>query len=71
MFHTECYLTLQPGDFDVQAWSGRRDFVKIREALDKIVMILKAEGVTRFGATGYCFGGLFETLLCQRILILT
>ncbi|KIM77956.1 hypothetical protein PILCRDRAFT_76110, partial [Piloderma croceum F 1598] len=47
---------LGPG-FNVQEWLGRQDFVKIREALDKIITVLKAEGVTRFGATGYCFGG--------------
>lgn len=29
----------------------------LRPSLDKVIAALKEEGVTKFGATGYCFGG--------------
>ncbi|KIM77955.1 hypothetical protein PILCRDRAFT_824949 [Piloderma croceum F 1598] len=45
--------------FNKQEWFQRRDLVQIRDALNKVITALKAEGVTRFGATGYCFGARF------------
>lgn len=48
--------------FDVVSWVGS---VKpgARGAIDKVVEVLKAQGVTKFAATGYCFGGSSSALL--------
>jgi dienelactone hydrolase len=44
-------------NFDVMGWlnngHGQAD---TRPILDAVIDALKAEGVTTFGATGYCFG---------------
>jgi len=52
--------------FDRQAWFAKHMGPKkdpndptIEEMLDSVMEALKAEGVTRFGTTGYCFGGRF------------
>ncbi|GLB43348.1 putative dienelactone hydrolase family protein [Lyophyllum shimeji] len=44
-------------NFDLMKWLGSHGAEKTRPALDKVVAALKEEGVTAFGATGYCFGG--------------
>ncbi|KAJ7780157.1 dienelactone hydrolase endo-1,3,1,4-beta-D-glucanase [Mycena maculata] len=48
-----------PGkDFDIAGWFGRGHTTEqTRPLLDKVIAGLKAEGVTTFGAVGYCFGG--------------
>jgi len=43
------------GTFDLQAWLGKHGVEKTRPPLDKVIAALKEEGVTSFGATGYCF----------------
>jgi len=49
---------LGPGsDYDVIAWFTKHTQEATRPPLDKLIGALKAAGVTKFGATGYCFGG--------------
>jgi len=45
-----------PG-FNVQAWFPKHGSDQVRKAIDPVIEALKADGVTRFGTTGYCFGG--------------
>ena len=51
---------LQPG-FNMQdtlrVWFPKHQSEQVRKPLDAVIAALKADGVTRFGATGYCFGG--------------
>ncbi|KAF8903494.1 dienelactone hydrolase endo-1,3,1,4-beta-D-glucanase [Gymnopilus junonius] len=48
---------LNPGStFDLQAWVAKHGAENTRPPLDKVIAALKEEGVTTFGATGYCFG---------------
>jgi hypothetical protein len=37
-----------------------------RPTIDKVVAALRAEGVTTFGAIGYCFGGKWAVVLAQE-----
>ncbi|KAG2089661.1 Alpha/Beta hydrolase protein [Suillus cothurnatus] len=43
--------------FDLYAWLAAHGAEVTRPPLDKVIAALKEEGVTKFGATGYCFGG--------------
>ncbi|KAG2142850.1 dienelactone hydrolase [Suillus bovinus] len=43
--------------FDIKAWFAKHGTEQTRPPLDKVIAKLKEEGVTKFGATGYCFGG--------------
>ncbi|KAI0703746.1 alpha/beta-hydrolase [Cytidiella melzeri] len=43
-------------DFDRPAWMAKHSPESWISAVDNVVAALKAEGVTRFGTTGYCFG---------------
>ncbi|KAJ7483300.1 dienelactone hydrolase endo-1,3,1,4-beta-D-glucanase [Mycena latifolia] len=45
------------GDFDIGKWIAKHSRVETRPLLDKVIAALKADGVTTFGAVGYCFGG--------------
>ncbi|KAF8183685.1 dienelactone hydrolase endo-1,3,1,4-beta-D-glucanase [Pholiota molesta] len=46
-----------PGsDFDLGNWFPTHTQAHTRPTIDKVVNALKAEGITTFGATGYCFG---------------
>ena len=45
--------------YDLTAWLGRHESKETRPPLDEVIEALKAEGVDAFGATGYCFGGMF------------
>jgi len=45
------------GKFDIGAWFVNHGQDKTRPPLDSVIAALKGQGVTRFGATGYCFGG--------------
>jgi len=45
------------GGFDIMAWVGRHGADVTNPPLYKVIDALKAKGITRFGATGYCFGG--------------
>ncbi|KAF9061665.1 dienelactone hydrolase endo-1,3,1,4-beta-D-glucanase [Rhodocollybia butyracea] len=47
-----------PGsNFSVPDWLSRHGPEQTRPPVDKVIAALKEEGVTRFGATGYCVGG--------------
>jgi dienelactone hydrolase len=39
------------------AWFPNHTQAQTRPTLDKVIAALKQQGVTTFGATGYCFGG--------------
>ncbi|KAG2354494.1 hypothetical protein BDR07DRAFT_1474372 [Suillus spraguei] len=43
--------------FNFMEWLPKHGAEQTRPPLDKVIAALKAEGVTKFGATGYCFGG--------------
>ncbi|KAJ8585186.1 hypothetical protein M405DRAFT_844670 [Rhizopogon salebrosus TDB-379] len=45
------------GNFNISAWFANHGQDKTRPPLDSVIAALKEQGVTRFGATGYCFGG--------------
>ncbi|TFK39472.1 chlorocatechol-degradation protein [Crucibulum laeve] len=50
---------MSPGGpaIDIQEWFKSHGEKQTRPTLDKVINALKAEGVTTFAATGYCFGG--------------
>jgi len=43
--------------FKIHEWAPKHVQGQARTVVDKVVAGLKAEGITRFGAIGYCFGG--------------
>ncbi len=43
--------------FDTAAWFAKHGPKQTRPPIDKVVDALKREGVKKFGAVGYCFGG--------------
>ena len=43
-------------DFDRNAWIAKHGPESWQGSLDAVVAALKAQGVTRIGTTGYCFG---------------
>lgn len=45
-----------PQDFDRAAWLAKHGVDSWGPIVDKVVLALKAEGVTWIGTTGYCFG---------------
>ncbi|KAG2063790.1 alpha/beta-hydrolase [Suillus decipiens] len=49
--------TMNSPSFDFMGWLSKHGAEQTRPPLDKVIAALKAEGVTKFGATGYCFGG--------------
>lgn len=49
-------FSLDPS-YDLGAWVARHNEASVRPILDKVIEALKVQGITRFGATGYCFGG--------------
>ncbi|KAF8159866.1 dienelactone hydrolase endo-1,3,1,4-beta-D-glucanase [Crassisporium funariophilum] len=44
-------------NFDIMKWFPNHTQAQTRPTLDKVIDALKADGITEFGATGYCFGG--------------
>ncbi|THH18711.1 hypothetical protein EW146_g2328 [Bondarzewia mesenterica] len=44
------------GDFDLNGWFRKNGPEKLGPRIDAVIKGLKEQGVTRFGATGYCFG---------------
>ncbi|VDB85425.1 unnamed protein product [Peniophora sp. CBMAI 1063] len=42
---------------DLQAWLARHTFAHNTKRVQKVIHALKADGVQRFGSTGYCYGG--------------
>ncbi|KAJ7066815.1 dienelactone hydrolase endo-1,3,1,4-beta-D-glucanase [Mycena belliarum] len=43
-------------NFDIGKWFATHGTADTRPLLDKVIAALKADGVTTFGAVGYCFG---------------
>ncbi|KAL4066162.1 Alpha/Beta hydrolase protein [Scleroderma yunnanense] len=43
-------------NFDTKAWFSKHGDDATRPNVDKVIAALQAQGVTEFGATGYCFG---------------
>jgi dienelactone hydrolase len=43
--------------YDLAKWFVNHTQAQTRPTLDKVIEALKKEGVTTFGATGYCYGG--------------
>lgn len=41
----------------IAQWLTKHGADNVRPLLDPVIAALKADGVTRFGTTGYCFGG--------------
>ena len=47
-----------PGaNFDFMGWLGRHTAERAAAIVRAVIEALKAEGVTKFGAVGYCYGG--------------
>jgi dienelactone hydrolase len=44
-------------------WLANHTKADCRPPIDRVVAALKAEGVTKFGATGYCMGGYYVVQL--------
>ncbi|PPQ78496.1 hypothetical protein CVT25_011837 [Psilocybe cyanescens] len=44
-------------NFDLDSWRPNHGPDKTRPPLDKVINALKEQGITIFGATGYCLGG--------------
>lgn len=40
-------------------WRARHTAAQTRPPVDAVISALKAEGVTKFGVTGFCFGARF------------
>jgi dienelactone hydrolase len=53
-----------PG-FTIGDWFANHGTDKTRPPLDKVINALKAQGITSFGATGYCLGGMFIVSLTR------
>lgn len=47
---------MEKGSFDLSTWFPRHGSEQTRARIDPVVAALKERGVTKFGATGYCFG---------------
>ncbi len=48
---------LNPGStFDFGSWLGKHSTDEVVGIIRNVIDALKAEGVTKFGAVGYCFG---------------
>ncbi|PPR00785.1 hypothetical protein CVT24_000750 [Panaeolus cyanescens] len=49
---------MNPGStWDISKWFPNHGPAQTRPILDKVIKALKEQGITTFGATGYCFGG--------------
>ncbi|KAG1758862.1 hypothetical protein EDD22DRAFT_783323, partial [Suillus occidentalis] len=57
--------------FNFRGWHAKQGAEVTRPSLDKLIAALKEEGVTKFGATGYCFGGLYTVDLAFENIIYT
>ncbi|KAG1758177.1 hypothetical protein EDD22DRAFT_981511 [Suillus occidentalis] len=57
--------------FNFRGWHAKQGAEVTRPSLDKLIAALKEEGVTKFGATGYCFGGLYTVNLAFENIIYT
>ncbi|PIL25176.1 hypothetical protein GSI_13065 [Ganoderma sinense ZZ0214-1] len=47
-----------PGvNFNIMEWFGKHPFTRGNEIVRAVIDALKADGVTKFGSLGYCYGG--------------
>ena len=53
---------------DIGAWIGKHGREVTRPIIDKVVTALKEEGIARFAATGYCFGGKSSFIYCAEMI---
>ena len=53
----EVLLNETSNSFDFPTWIGKHNDATTLPILEKVMDALKKDGVTSFGATGYCFGG--------------
>ena len=67
---SRCDADMEQG-YDFDAWLGRHESKDTRPPLDKVIEALKAEGVDTFGATGYCFGGMFLSLPLREFIAIS
>lgn len=47
---------LNDPNWDRQSWLAKHDGESWKDAIAKVVPAIKAQGVTRIGTVGYCFG---------------
>ncbi|KAI0741653.1 alpha/beta-hydrolase [Daedaleopsis nitida] len=48
---------MNPGaNFDFMTWLGKHPIEEVMSIIRNVTDVLKAEGVTKFGAVGYCYG---------------
>ncbi|POY74916.1 hypothetical protein BMF94_1892 [Rhodotorula taiwanensis] len=52
---------MNSGKVDLMAWLAKHGKDVTRPAIDKVVQHLKGQGVQKFAAIGYCFGGRYVT----------
>ncbi|KAI0752511.1 alpha/beta-hydrolase [Daedaleopsis nitida] len=45
------------GNFDLMSWLGKHPVEEAMSDIRNVIDALKAEGVTKFGAVGFCYGG--------------
>ncbi|KAH8919589.1 alpha/beta-hydrolase [Atractiella rhizophila] len=58
---------LSPGsNFDLHGFLGKHKVDDVLAIIKKVIAGLEEKGITVFGATGYCFGGKFVSLLAQE-----
>lgn len=55
----------KPG-FSLQEWIVEHGSEQVRKPLNAVIAALQADGVSRFGATGYCFGGTLMLQVCTQ-----
>ena len=62
---------LTTGNFDFNSWGARHPPARGLEILIAVIDSLKAEGVTKFGGLGYCFGGrlCFDLVYAGRLAV--
>ncbi|KAJ9127654.1 hypothetical protein QFC24_001064 [Naganishia onofrii] len=51
------------GKFDLMGWLAKHGEEAVHSVLDPVMDGLKEEGVTKFAAVGYCFGGKYTVRL--------
>lgn len=62
-------IVIKKREVDIPKWVARHDQDVTRPILDKVINELKEQGVKKFAATGYCFGGGLENLRTARKVI--
>jgi len=54
-------------NFDFIPWLSKHGNDETRPNVDKVIAALREQGVTEFGVTGYCFGGMSLSLDCLTV----